>query len=166
MRAARRSPRLRARARARAPALHSCTHAVSALEALTRRALVLKIVHMMHRLEQNRLAAKRAYNKRVAKQTVDQEKLDKIDEELEELRNMVKLQKSQIETMGQLIALLQANPDITQMQHQMQHHPGIANLHLPPAVLATSDTAHSQPQPLVHEPPTALPVPAKKDAAK
>ena len=125
---------------------------------------------MVHRLEQNRLAAKRAYNKRVAKQTVDNEKLDKIDDELEELRNMVNLQKSQIETMGQLIALLQANPDTTQMQqtmqHQMQHHPGIANLHLQHVLPATGGTAHAEPQPPVDESPAALLVPVKKDPEK
>lgn len=72
------------------------------------------------RLEQNRLAAKRSYNKRVAKQSVDHEKLDKIDAELEELRQMVRVQKGQIEMMGQMITLLQANPNIAQMRDTIQ----------------------------------------------
>lgn len=71
------------------------------------------------RLEQNRLAAKRSYNKRLAKQSADHEKLDQIDAELEELRQMVKVQKSQIETMGQIIAQLQGIPNGAQIQPQM-----------------------------------------------
>eukprot|EP01043_Picozoa_sp_COSAG02_P054502 COSAG02_NODE_6179_length_3748_cov_786.322849_2_plen_176_part_00 len=74
---------------------------------------------LVYRLEQNRLAAKRSYTKRVAKQSADHEKLDKIDAELEELRQMVKVQKSQIDTMGQIIAQLQGVPDGAKIQPQM-----------------------------------------------
>jgi hypothetical protein len=64
------------------------------------------------RLEQNRLAAKRAYNKRVAKQSADHDKITDMENELGELRKMVHEQKKQIDALGTLVALVQANPNL------------------------------------------------------
>ena len=93
------------------------------------------------RLEQNRLAAKRAYNKRVAKQSADHEKLDSIDTELEELRQMVTVQKGQIEMMGQVIALL-ADPNSAQMREKLQQQ-----------LAAALSSNHTQPKPPAHSSP-------------
>ena len=123
-----------------APSRAASLAAITSVRA-TRRAIIDRECVRARRLEQNRLAAKRAYNKRVAKQSADHEKLDQIDTELEELRQMVTVQKAQIEMMGQVIALL-ADANSPQMRENLKQQ-----------LAAALSSDHAQPTPPAHSSP-------------
>ena len=64
---------------------------------------------MLRRLEQNRQAAKRAYNKRIAKQTSDADKIRESEHELKQLRLVVEQQQLQIKVLNAVVGLMKDN---------------------------------------------------------
>ena len=64
---------------------------------------------MLRRLEQNRQAAKRAYNKRIAKQTSDADKIRESEHELKQLRLVVEQQQHQIKVLNAVVGLMKDN---------------------------------------------------------
>lgn len=96
----------------------------------------------------------------MAKQSEDHERLDDLDSELAELRQLVTVQKGQIEMIGQMIALVQANPNSAQVHQIMQQQLATARSS------SSSVMSHTQPGPPAPAPNTnAVPQPIEPEHA-
>lgn len=106
------------------------------------------------RLEQNRLAAKRSYNKRIAKQTSDAQRMAEVETEIVKLRSLVAEQQQQITVLSSAISLMRNHGPEQLRELFKQQSVG----QVPAAQPQPSPTPQQPPPP--QQPPALLTVPS------
>ena len=123
---------------------------------------------MLRRLEQNRQAAKRAYNKRIAKQTSDADKIRESEHELKQLRLVVEQQQQQIKVLNAVVGLMKDNSPL-QLRELLKKHEEEGKLNDSGQLLAIPPRGAGEPPgaPPLGAPPLGAPPqrePAQSDA--
>ena len=123
---------------------------------------------MLRRLEQNRQAAKRAYNKRIAKQTSDADKIRESEHELKQLRLVVEQQQHQIKVLNAVVGLMKDNSPL-ELRELLKKHEEEGKLNDSGQLLAIPPRGAGEPPgaPPLGAPPLGAPPqrePAQSDA--